>query len=210
MIGNRGRGRPRNLDIEIQVISLLSRGVPKGRIATQLGIHRNTVCDIQKRNLSPATSSSQELLTHAQSIENLQRERDELIQQQRDVERRLRLAEYMLAVETLLGAIEHAQKITRSVWSRLSMDTPLPSGQGTVHDLVAGSGVDPVVEAEHNELREALSLAMSGLTEIQRKILHLTFWDKQDARQIAGQVGLDELEVAEVQHECLSILRQAM
>jgi hypothetical protein len=45
-------GRPRDIGKELRVLEMLDEGIPVGKIAKELGIHRNTVWNIKTRTIS--------------------------------------------------------------------------------------------------------------------------------------------------------------
>lgn len=214
-IPRQGRGKPRDMGREAQIIELLSQGISVGKVASQIGIHRNTVCNVRKRirdsrPTDVAADVAADLYREQEAIEAACRLREKAQREEREARWRMHVVRYKAAVFQLIKLIEKAADAVmkgRSVWSAVSMDKEFAGG-GNMYALVGGRSDDPADSAEVNDLHEVLLEAMAGLGETQRKILELVFWDGKGPEQVSAELGVDPSQVIQIQRSALDALRE--
>ncbi|MDM7954558.1 MAG: sigma-70 family RNA polymerase sigma factor [Cyanobium sp. CZS 25K] len=92
-------------------------------------------------------------------------------------------------------------------WVLASLDAPLPSGEGTLLDLVADEArqAEPL-SAEVQELEQLLD----QLPARQALVIRLRHLQGLGCREVAEQLGISRTSVSRVEHQALGRLRQEL
>jgi RNA polymerase sigma-B factor len=91
-------------------------------------------------------------------------------------------------------------------FSPTSLEHPLPSGSGTIADLLQGDE-DPYDAAE---ARAMLGPAVRGLRERDRKVLQLRFFDGLNQREIGARLGVTQTQVSRILSRIMGELRASL
>ena len=90
----------------------------------------------------------------------------------------------------------------------LSLDQPIASGDGESSRAVSEQigGADP--ELDRVEMRDVLDRAMEHLTERERTIMAMRFYEQMSQSEIARRLGISQMHVSRLQRAALEQLRK--
>jgi len=95
-----------------------------------------------------------------------------------------------------------------SAYSPVSLDQPVGSSDGQDGRSIADQigGADP--ELDRVEMRDLLNRAMEHLTERERAIMAMRFYDQMSQSEIARRLGISQMHVSRLQRAALEQLRK--
>ena len=108
------------------------------------------------------------------------------------------------ATGTTAGRIQQ-QRTAVSASRALSLDAP--AGQGLADHLHHDLASSDLARAED---RLVVGQAMAGLSDRDRRILHLRYFEDKSQSQIAAVIGVSQMQVSRILREVLGKLRHAM
>ena len=92
-------------------------------------------------------------------------------------------------------------------FSPTSLEHPLPSGTGTIADLLEG---DDEVQYDAAEARAMLGPAVRGLQERDRTVLRLRFFEGLNQREIGARLGVTQTQVSRILSRIMGDLRASL
>lgn len=96
-----------------------------------------------------------------------------------------------------------------------ALDEPLLSGSdvgvgATLGDTIGGGGFDPVEAFESLEMSELLADAMRGMSDRERRVLTLYYYEEFTLARIGAELGVTESRVCQIHRKALGALRREL